>query len=244
MNVNYESLINELISDGYLKTSSIIEAFKKIDRADFVLDEYKEKAYVNEPLPIGFGQTISQPLTVSFMLELLQPREGEKILEIGAGSGWQTAIIAGIINSVQTGGVIPDASIGKNPNLEMQNQNQEQNIAGQISGKVIAVERILELKELAKKNISKYGFIDKKIVEVILGDGSKGYKNEAPYDRIIAAAAVSGEIPIAWKRQLKIGGKIVAPVENSIVVIDKISKNKYVKKDYFGFSFVPLISNT
>ncbi|MEK9168254.1 MAG: protein-L-isoaspartate O-methyltransferase, partial [Patescibacteria group bacterium] len=73
--------------------------------------------------------------------------------------------------------------------------------------------------------------------------GSKGYKKEAPYDKIIAAAAATGDVPVYWKRQLKIGGRIVAPVENSIIVIDKTGRNKYNQKEYFGFSFVPLITN-
>jgi len=78
---------------------------------------------------------------------------------------------------------------------------------------------------------------------VIAADGSKGYKKEAPYDKIIAGAAAETEMPVHWKRQLKIGGRIVAPAGNSIIVIDKIGKNKYTQKEYFGFSFVPLIKD-
>ncbi len=87
-------LISKLISQGILKTQLIIEAFNKIDRIDFVKEEYKKEAYHDYPLPIDFGQTISQPLTVAFMLELLNPKPGEKILEIGAGSGWLTALLS------------------------------------------------------------------------------------------------------------------------------------------------------
>ena len=71
--------INELIKTGYLKTPEIINAFRKIKRADFLLDEYKNVANLDIPLPIGYGQTISQPLTVAFMLEALSPRKGDKI---------------------------------------------------------------------------------------------------------------------------------------------------------------------
>lgn len=92
-----ERLINELILDGYLKTPAIIDAFRKIDRADFVPEHLKSEAYINEPLPIGFGQTISQPLVVAFMLELLKPRPGQKILDIGLGSGWQTALLSHVV---------------------------------------------------------------------------------------------------------------------------------------------------
>src|SRR3989338_8376913 len=87
-------LIKELMEEGILKTPSIIDAFEKVDRKDFVLEELKDKAYLNTPLPIGYGQTISQPLTVAFMLELLQPEKGNKILEIGSGSGGQSALAA------------------------------------------------------------------------------------------------------------------------------------------------------
>ncbi|MCX6731667.1 MAG: protein-L-isoaspartate O-methyltransferase [Candidatus Parcubacteria bacterium] len=90
-------LIRELINSGYLKTPVIIEAFQKINRADFVPEEIKEEAYINAPLPIGYGQTISQPLTVAFMLELLQPEPGNKILDVGSGSGWQTALLCNIV---------------------------------------------------------------------------------------------------------------------------------------------------
>ncbi len=221
VNPEYENLIDSLIRDGYLKTLEIIEAFKAIDRADFVPEEYKSEAYVNAPLPLGLDQTISQPLTVAFMLELLEPKPGEKILDIGAGSGWTTALLAYIVS-----------------------QHKEVELPKEVQlPKIIAIERILELKQMAEKNISKYNFIEKGIVKIILADGSKGYKKEAPYDKIIAAAAATGDVPVYWKRQLKIGGRIVAPVENSIIVIDKTGRNKYNQKEYFGFSFVPLITN-
>ncbi|MGB9681196.1 MAG: protein-L-isoaspartate O-methyltransferase family protein, partial [Minisyncoccia bacterium] len=89
-----EELIKELIEEGVLKSPKLIEAFLKIDRKDFVLEDLKEYAYLNQPLSIGFGQTISQPLVVAFMLELLEVQEGEKILDIGSGSGWTTALLS------------------------------------------------------------------------------------------------------------------------------------------------------
>ncbi|OGG48169.1 protein-L-isoaspartate O-methyltransferase [Candidatus Kaiserbacteria bacterium RIFCSPHIGHO2_01_FULL_51_33] len=80
-----------------LKTPRIREAFEKIDRADFILPEYRGEAYEDYPLPIGQGQTISQPTTVAFMLELLAPKRGQKILDVGCGSGWTSALLAEVV---------------------------------------------------------------------------------------------------------------------------------------------------
>jgi protein-L-isoaspartate(D-aspartate) O-methyltransferase len=91
------NLIDDLIRQGYLRTPEIISAFRRIKRKDFVRAEFISNAGLNEPLPIGYGQTISQPLTVAFMLELLQPKKGDKILDIGSGSGWTTALLAEIV---------------------------------------------------------------------------------------------------------------------------------------------------
>ena len=96
MNTN-KDLINELLQSDYLNTLRIINAFEKVDRADFVSKESQWEAYENFPLSIGHGQTISQPATVAFMLEKLQPEKGNKILDVGSGSGWQTAMLAEIV---------------------------------------------------------------------------------------------------------------------------------------------------
>lgn len=203
-----EELVDELIRGGYLKTPTLIEAFREINRLDFVPKDLKEEAYINVPLPIGFEQTISQPLTVAFMLELLLPQAGEKILDVGAGSGWQSALLA--------------RAVGEN-------------------GKVIGIERIPELQKMADKNIAEYAELKNRI-QIIRGDGSKGYEAEAPYDKIIAAASAD-EIPQAWKEQLKTGGLIVAPVGVSVVTLKKITPDEFETKEYYGFSFVPLVKD-
>jgi len=87
-------LTNKLMKTGYLRTNSIIEAFASVDRIEFVPSEMELNANADVPLPIGYGQTISQPTTVAIMLELLDPRAGHKILDIGSGSGWTTALLA------------------------------------------------------------------------------------------------------------------------------------------------------
>ena len=212
MYTSNESLIQALIDDGHLKTPIIIEAFQRVDRAHFMPKEQRTFAYLNQALPIGHEQTISQPLTVAFMLELLEPRTGEKILDIGSGSGWQTALLAYIVGKNDTEG----------------------------KGKIIAIERIPELQKMTEQNISTCSSIKKSVVTVVGGDGSKGYKQEAPFDKIIAAAAAI-ELPSAWKEQLIIGGKIVAPIGSSIYCIERTDEKSFTQKRYFGFSFVPLI---
>lgn len=235
MENSHQYMVDSLIKDGYLKTPAIIEAFKAIDRADFVPEEHRHEAYVNASLPIGFGQTISQPLVVAFMLELLELKDGEKILDVGAGSGWTTALLAQITSKQSTdhglrqGG---DGAPGGNPLVVVSSQRS-----------VVAIELISELKQFAEQNINKYGFIKTGVVKLIRGDGARGYKREAPYDKILAGAAAHEDIPAAWKSQVKIGGRIVAPVGANIRVIDKIGKNQYNTRDYFGFSFVPLIQD-
>lgn len=95
--LNSTELIDALIFSGRLETPSIIKAFEKIDRKYFVDKEFKEHTYRDAPLPIGKNQTISQPSTVAFMLEHLAPKKGEKILDIGSGSGWTTALLCYIV---------------------------------------------------------------------------------------------------------------------------------------------------
>jgi len=200
-------LIESLVSRGWLKTEIIIDAFRTIERKDFLPKGMENLAELDEALPIGQGQTISQPLVVAFMLELLQPKPGEKILDIGAGSGWTSALLAHIVGR---------------------------------QGKVIAIEIVPELAEFGKANVAKYNFIEKGIVEFICGDGSKGYEKEAPFDKILASASAR-TIPKAWKKQLRIGGKIVAPIGTSIQLFTKRGENDFEQIRYPGFVFVPLI---
>lgn len=193
--------------NGYLKSDHIINAFSRINRVEFVPEDMESQADVDIALPIGYGQTISQPLTVAFMLELLDPRAGQSILDVGSGSGWTTAMLSEIV--------------GKD-------------------GKVVAVERIKELLERGKENVDKYGYVKNGIAEFHLTDGSQGFAEKAPYERILVSAA-SANIPQPLKDQLKIGGKMVIPVENSLIYLEKKGENNFVQEEFPGFNFVPLI---
>ena len=92
-----EELVEYLKRYGLLNNKSIKDAFMVVDRADFVPEKAKEIAYADHALSIGEGQTISQPRVVAFMLDLLQPKKGDKIMDVGAGSGWQTGLLAEIV---------------------------------------------------------------------------------------------------------------------------------------------------
>ena len=94
-----KELISYLTEAGFMHTPAVIAAFERVPRERFVPADMKKHAYANEPLPIGHGQTISQPLTVAVMTEHLDVRAGQKVLEVGTGSGYQAAIIAKIVGS-------------------------------------------------------------------------------------------------------------------------------------------------
>jgi len=223
-------VVEDLVRQGVLRTPRIIEAFRAIRREDFVLPEFRHDAQVNAPLPIGHGQTISQPLTVAIMLELLDPKPRHKILDIGAGSGWQTALLAYMVSKQRTG----------DPAAERVRNGAGK---GRGLGRVYAVERVPELCKFGKKNVAKYNFIKKGIVDWICGDASGGLPEHAPYDRIIAAAA-GDELPETWKEQCAAGGIIVAPIQSSVWRFQKDRDGSWVAEEYPGFAFVPLITGT
>jgi len=97
MDSGYENLINKLTLRGYVKSSEMERAFRELDRAEFLPEDQKPSAGEDKPLPIGHGQTISQPFTVAFILNLLDLRKGENVLDVGTGSGWQAALISKLV---------------------------------------------------------------------------------------------------------------------------------------------------
>ncbi len=208
-----EELVNYLREIKALKTKEIIEAFLKIDRKFFVPKEYLEEAYGDYPLSIGSGQTISQPWTVAFMLELLEPQKGQKILDIGFGSGWTTCLLAEIVGE---------------------------------KGKVYGIEIVPEVFEFGKKNVEKFNFLEKGRVELFLGDGSKGLKEKAPFDRILVSAAAE-KVPQPLIEQLNDPGILVIPVGKPyyfqyMYQVKKINgKIEIHYPEDLSFEFVPLI---
>ncbi len=194
----------EKLQAGFLKTPRIIRSFEKIDRADFVPAEFQAEAYGDYPLSIGQGQTISQPSTVVFMLELLAPRPGEKILDLGAGSGWTTALLAEIVGS---------------------------------DGKVVGIEAVSFLVKFGRKNLVKYNFSQ---AEIISAGSQLGSPDQAPFDRILVSAAAE-KLPEQLVNQLKIGGRLVLPINQSLWRINKDSGGGLIKEEFPGFVFVPLV---
>ncbi|MBM3304194.1 MAG: protein-L-isoaspartate(D-aspartate) O-methyltransferase [Candidatus Aenigmarchaeota archaeon] len=100
MDSGNERMIRHLRNEGYLNTPKVIEAFRSVPRELFVPEEARRNAYDDYPLPIGGGQTISAPHMVAVMTELLEPKKTDVVLEIGAGSGWQAAVLAGLVRKV------------------------------------------------------------------------------------------------------------------------------------------------
>jgi protein-L-isoaspartate(D-aspartate) O-methyltransferase len=143
-----------------------------LDRSFFFEDNTKKYACLDEPLPIGFGQTISQPSLVLEMTWLLAPDKDSRVLEIGTGSGFQTAILA------------------------------------KMSAEVFTVERINELMEQAKKRLETLNFSN---ISYKVGDGSQGWQEYAPYDRIMVTVA-AGVLPDELVSQLANGGRMVIPI--------------------------------
>jgi protein-L-isoaspartate(D-aspartate) O-methyltransferase len=150
----------------------LIAFFKSLDRSFFIDNEFKEYAYLDRPLPIGYEQTISQPSLVLEMTDRLALDKNCRVLEIGTGSGFQTALLA------------------------------------EFSGNVYTVERIRELAESARNKLEQLGYRN---ICYRIDDGSAGWKEHAPYDRIIVTAAAE-IIPETLINQLATGGIMIVPV--------------------------------
>jgi len=182
----------------------VLAAFYKVEREKFVPSEVRNNAYEDFPLSIGEGQTISQPYMVALMTQSLELKGDEKILEIGTGSGYQTAILA------------------------------------ELARKIYSVERMRALAERARKLLEKLGYSN---VKILLSDGTLGWKEFSPYDRILVTAGAR-EIPQPLTDQLEEEGTMVIPVGNSysqdLEVVRK-RKNRIKTATVEKCVFVPLI---
>ncbi len=220
-----KDLVEKLIREGVLKTPEIIAAFLQNDRKLFVPEDLAAEAYVDAPLPIGQGQTISQPYTVAFMIELLDPRPGQKILDIGFGSGWTSAILASIVG--EEGRVYGFEIVAEL--YEFGAANLTKRFArGQTQTKRRLTRTSLEIDNIMLYNRS----------------GWEGLPDEAPFDRILVSAAAPG-IPESLKDQLAVGGRMVIPVGSqmycTVKLLKKNAANDFEEQDYPGFAFVPLV---
>ncbi len=161
----------QLVSRG-IHAPAVLEAMRNVPRHLFVKEAFQKSAYEDHPLPIGEGQTISQPYMVALMTELLDLTKDSAVLEIGTGSGYQTAILATLARQVYT------------------------------------VERFAPLVEEAQKIFQQLHYDN---IQVLIGDGTLGWSEHAPYDRIIVTAGAPA-VPEALIAQLAENGKLVLPV--------------------------------
>lgn len=194
---------NQLKRRGIL-SFRVLEAMRKVPRERFVPHESISSAYNDSPLSIGEGQTISQPYMVALMTECLNLQGKERVLEIGTGSGYQTAILAELAYEVYT------------------------------------IELHETLSERAKNLLLNLGYHN---IEFRVGDGSKGWKEESPFDGIIVTAG-SPDIPNTLQEQLNDGGRLVIPVGSRFVqTLFRITKkgNTFHKKEFTSCVFVPLV---
>jgi protein-L-isoaspartate(D-aspartate) O-methyltransferase len=158
-----------------VRSERVLAALRRVPRHQFVPGEPLRRAYDNTPLPIGHGQTISQPAVVATMTDALSLRETDRVLEIGTGSGYQAAILS------------------------------------VLARKVYSIEIVPELGQAARKRLARLGYAN---VEVMIGDGYRGWPKHAPFDRILLTAAPP-QVPKALFDQLAQGGILVAPVGES-----------------------------
>lgn len=197
-------MVQEQLIPRGIKNERVLEAFRKIERHKFVPQELAANAYADYPLPIGEGQTISQPYIVALMTESLRLSGEEKVLEIGTGSGYQTAILS------------------------------------QLAKEVYSIERLGILAKMSEENLKAMGYAN---IKLRCADGTLGWPEEAPFDRIIIAAATL-RIPLPLSEQLKEGGRIILPLGESstqlLTLAEKIN-GKLESSEICNCVFVPLL---
>lgn len=200
-----QKLVETLISKG-IKNEAVLESIRTIPRHWFMDSSFLDHAYQDKAFPIAANQTISQPYTVAYQTELLEVEPNHKVLEIGTGSGYQTAVLC------------------------------------LLEAEVYSIERQLELFKKTSLFLPKIGHVAKRL---IFGDGYKGLKEEAPFDRILVTAGAPF-VPKPLLAQLKVGGRLVIPVgeEDQVMTLYIRSGQKNFEKHEFGnFKFVPMLED-
>ena len=197
-------MVQEQLMPRGIKDQKVLNAFYRIERHKFIPEDLRNSAYADFPVPIGEGQTISQPYIVALMTEYLGLTGKEKVLEIGTGSGYQTAILS------------------------------------ELAGEIYSVERFEVLAVRAQAILNELGY---KNIKVKAGDGTLGWEEAAPFDRIIITAA-SPKIPLPLIEQLADNGKLILPLGESVSqVLTLLEKKEGQLKsvDVCGCVFVPLV---
>jgi protein-L-isoaspartate(D-aspartate) O-methyltransferase len=183
----------------------VLEAYRRVPRAGFVPPDLVARAYVDEPLPIPHGQVTTQPSLVAKMIEALELRGAERVLEVGTGHGFQTALLA------------------------------------ELAGVVWSIERWPDLADTARSNLRRHGALD---VEVVVGDGTLGASDSAPFDAIVIAAA-HPTVPDPLVGQLAPGGRLVHPVgqggHEQVALFDKGPNGLVRRRTITGAHFVRLV---
>ncbi len=184
----------------------VLDAMARVARHEFVPAQMRPYAYANQPLPIGHGQTISQPFIVALMTDLLALRHEDRVLEVGTGLGYQAAILS------------------------------------ELAGEVYSVEIIEELATDARARLDRLGYGR---VVTRAGDGSHGWSEQAPFDKILVAAAPE-LIPVALLEQLRPGGRMVLPtgIEDAqqLVVVEKRADGRVSTREILPVRFAPLVT--
>lgn len=206
-NANWDGLREQMIEDQLLargiRNSRVVQAMRHVKRHKFVPLHLLSEAYKDSALPIGFGQTISQPYIVAHVAELLELSPTDTVFEVGAGSGYQAAVLSRLVN------------------------------------RVITVESIPSLASAAQNRIISMGINN---VIVFEGDGGMGMPEQAPFDAILISAAAP-QIPKPLMLQLKIGGRLVAPIgpnTSQNIVLYKRDGSHSTQEELTPVRFVPL----
>jgi len=199
-----EKMVNDQLKARDITDELVLDAMQKVERHRFVDEALHPRAYNDSALPVGQGQTISQPYIVALTLQNLNPTPDSKVLEIGTGTGYQTALLA------------------------------------EICASVFSIEGIPQLASRARKILDELGYTN---IAIRVSDGSLGWREYAPFDRIVVAAA-SSEVPETLIEQLAPSGRLIAPIGNKTgqkLTLFKKKDDKVKVKTICNCIFVPLI---